>query len=206
MRSYIGFPPINEDNNNNRNINNNNNNSVLISLLLFRYCSFLIILWQFEMKQRRPCVDSISQMSTDSLASSESREPVYVTASDIRKRLSDVVMAPTKKFEVSLRINNLACLACLIMHSIKSMGGLYKNFSLSDCMYWTQLTEVARLLPRSIILPPSVHGKYANSSCSVTTLWLQRLLASPSAFIQAWDWHCNIKNSGRAWSMYLGIV
>lgn len=46
-------------------------------------------------------VDTMSQMSVDSSTSSESKDPIYFAASDIRRRLTENVEPPKKKFEVS---------------------------------------------------------------------------------------------------------
>ncbi|ESO86106.1 hypothetical protein LOTGIDRAFT_129853 [Lottia gigantea] len=43
--------------------------------------------------------DTISQMSTESSASADSKEPVYIAAGDIRRRLSENITAPKGKFE-----------------------------------------------------------------------------------------------------------
>ncbi|GFO28943.1 phosphatidylinositol 4-kinase beta-like [Plakobranchus ocellatus] len=43
--------------------------------------------------------DTISQMSTESSTSADSKDPVYIAAGDIRRRLSDNLAAPKKKFE-----------------------------------------------------------------------------------------------------------
>ncbi|GFR70538.1 phosphatidylinositol 4-kinase beta-like [Elysia marginata] len=43
--------------------------------------------------------DTISQMSTESSTSADSKDPVYIAAGDIRRRLSDNLTAPKKKFE-----------------------------------------------------------------------------------------------------------
>lgn len=52
---------------------------------------------QFAVKTRS--VDTISQFSVDSTTSADSKEPVYIAAGDIRKRLSDHFTAPKSKFE-----------------------------------------------------------------------------------------------------------
>ncbi|CAG5135348.1 unnamed protein product [Candidula unifasciata] len=43
--------------------------------------------------------DTISQLSTESSASADSKDPVYIAAGDIRRRLSENMAAPKKKFE-----------------------------------------------------------------------------------------------------------
>lgn len=45
--------------------------------------------------------DTISQFSVDSSASGDSKDPVYIGAGDIRRRLSENISAPKGKFEVS---------------------------------------------------------------------------------------------------------
>ena len=57
--------------------------------------------YQLTMKNKLSTVDTMSQMSVDSSNSSESKEPVYFAASDIRRRLTENVEPPKKKFEVS---------------------------------------------------------------------------------------------------------
>lgn len=67
------------------------------------YCSFADCNCgqQFRAKSRAPCVDSLSQFSVESTTSADSREPQFVAAGDIRKRLSDSIAMPKKKFNVS---------------------------------------------------------------------------------------------------------
>ncbi|KAH9513632.1 Phosphatidylinositol 4-kinase beta [Bulinus truncatus] len=43
--------------------------------------------------------DTISQLSTESSTSADSKDPVYIAAGDIRRRLSENMSAPKKKFE-----------------------------------------------------------------------------------------------------------
>ncbi|KAL8558756.1 Phosphatidylinositol 4-kinase beta [Nucella lapillus] len=43
--------------------------------------------------------DTISQISTESSTSADSKDPVYIAAGDIRRRLSENMSAPKKKFE-----------------------------------------------------------------------------------------------------------
>lgn len=57
-------------------------------------------LQQFRAKSSAPCVDSLSQFSVESTTSVDSREPQFVAAGDIRKRLSDVITMPKKSFNV----------------------------------------------------------------------------------------------------------
>ncbi|XP_067666959.1 phosphatidylinositol 4-kinase beta-like [Haliotis asinina] len=52
---------------------------------------------QFAMKCRSS--DTISQMSTESSTSADSKDPVYIAAGDIRRRLSENISAPKGKFE-----------------------------------------------------------------------------------------------------------
>lgn len=52
---------------------------------------------QFAVKTRS--VDTLSQFSVDSTTSADSKEPVYIAAGDIRKRLSEHFTAPKSKFE-----------------------------------------------------------------------------------------------------------
>ncbi|XP_050409200.1 phosphatidylinositol 4-kinase beta [Patella vulgata] len=52
---------------------------------------------QFALKCRPS--DTISQMSTESSTSADSKEPVYIAAGDIRRRLSENITAPKGKFE-----------------------------------------------------------------------------------------------------------
>ena len=76
-------------------------------------CTFLYVLQQFTMK---PCysTDCISQFSVDSYTSVDSKDPVYIAAGDIRRRLSEN-MAPTKsKFEVSFMSVAFLCDALLL--------------------------------------------------------------------------------------------
>ena len=44
--------------------------------------------------------DTISQISTESSASADSKDPVYIAAGDIRRRLSENIATPKGKFEV----------------------------------------------------------------------------------------------------------
>jgi phosphatidylinositol 4-kinase len=55
------------------------------------------IIQQFSMKSKSS--DTISQFSMESYTSGDSKEPVYIAAGDIRRRLSENFAAPKKKFE-----------------------------------------------------------------------------------------------------------
>lgn len=57
------------------------------------------ILQQYQYCNRSSSSDSISQFSHDSTASSDSREPVYIHAGDIRRRLSEYLTKPTSAFK-----------------------------------------------------------------------------------------------------------
>lgn len=59
---------------------------------------FFFLVKQFAVKTRS--VDTLSQFSVDSTTSADSKEPVYIAAGDIRKRLSEHFTAPKSKFEV----------------------------------------------------------------------------------------------------------
>ena len=65
------------------------------------------LLQQFRAKSRVPCVDSLSQFSMESTTSVDSREPQFVAAGDIRKRLSDNIAMPKRKFSVNI----ISCLS-----------------------------------------------------------------------------------------------
>ncbi|XP_062578903.1 phosphatidylinositol 4-kinase beta-like [Saccostrea cucullata] len=52
---------------------------------------------QFNVKTRS--VDTLSQFSVESTTSADSKDPVYIAAGDIRKRLSEHFTAPKSKFE-----------------------------------------------------------------------------------------------------------
>ncbi|ESO07679.1 hypothetical protein HELRODRAFT_76296 [Helobdella robusta] len=56
------------------------------------------IIQQFHMKSKCS-LDTISQFSIDSSASTDNKESLYIAASDIRKRLSESINTPRKKFE-----------------------------------------------------------------------------------------------------------
>jgi len=53
----------------------------------------------------RLSADTISQFSMESTASADSKEPVYFAAMDIRKRLTENVVAPKTKFQVCEKLN-----------------------------------------------------------------------------------------------------
>jgi hypothetical protein len=60
------------------------------------------IIQQFNMKSK-PSVDTLSQFSVDSATSVDTRDqPLYVAAGDIRRRLSENLAAPKKKFDVNI--------------------------------------------------------------------------------------------------------
>jgi len=55
---------------------------------------------QFHMKSKLSA-DSLSQFSLDSATSLDSKDvPLYVAAGDIRRRLSENIAVPKKKFDV----------------------------------------------------------------------------------------------------------
>ncbi len=45
-------------------------------------------------------MDTLSQFSVDSATSADSKDPVYIAAGDIRKRLSESIAAPKTSFQV----------------------------------------------------------------------------------------------------------
>ena len=49
--------------------------------------------------------DTISQFSIESSTSGDSKEPVYIAAGDIRRRLSENISAPKGKFEVRRKVH-----------------------------------------------------------------------------------------------------
>ena len=55
----------------------------------------------------RPNADTISQFSMESTTSVDSKEPIYFAAMDIRKRLTENVVAPKTKFQVQCETKNL---------------------------------------------------------------------------------------------------
>ena len=63
-------------------------------ILLFVYLQL-----HLSMKSIKSC-DSISQFSIESSTSGDSKDPVYIAAGDIRRRLSENISAPKGKFEV----------------------------------------------------------------------------------------------------------
>jgi len=69
----------------------------------------MITVQQFRAKSRAPCVDSLSQFSMESTTSVDSREPQFIAAGDIRKRLSDSIAMPKKKFHVNIVFSHLLC-------------------------------------------------------------------------------------------------
>ncbi len=52
---------------------------------------------------RTRSIDTISQFSMESSTSADSKEPVYIAAGDIRRRLSENLQAPKTKFEVKFQ-------------------------------------------------------------------------------------------------------
>ena len=58
------------------------------------------ILYFTQLALRCRSSDTISQISTESSTSADSKDPVYIAAGDIRRRLSENISAPKKKFEV----------------------------------------------------------------------------------------------------------
>lgn len=53
-----------------------------------------------QFASRSKSSDTISQFSIDSTTSADSKDPVYIAAGDIRRRLSENIAAPKGKFEV----------------------------------------------------------------------------------------------------------
>ena len=53
-----------------------------------------------HISHRSKSSDTISQFSIESSTSGDSKEPVYIAAGDIRRRLSENICAPKGKFEV----------------------------------------------------------------------------------------------------------
>ena len=49
---------------------------------------------------RTKSMDTLSQFSIDSSTSADSKDPVYIAAGDIRKRLSESIAVPKTSFEV----------------------------------------------------------------------------------------------------------
>ncbi len=48
----------------------------------------------------RPSADTLSQFSIESTTSVDSKEPVYISPGDIRRRLSENIAEPKTKFKV----------------------------------------------------------------------------------------------------------
>lgn len=68
---------------------------------LKKWPSFLqIINFQYASCQKPRDRDALSQMSQDSGTSADSREPNFVAAGDIRRRLSENINAPKSTFKV----------------------------------------------------------------------------------------------------------
>ena len=51
---------------------------------------------------RTKSMDTLSQFSIDSSTSADSKDPVYIAAGDIRKRLSESIAVPKTSFEVRI--------------------------------------------------------------------------------------------------------
>lgn len=58
----------------------------------------------FQYSNRSKSSDTISQFSAESSTSADSKDPVYIAAADIRRRLSENIAAPKGKFEVHLTL------------------------------------------------------------------------------------------------------
>ena len=54
------------------------------------------------MAKSRPSADTLSQFSLESTNSTDSKEPVYIAAGDIRRRLTENITMPKTKFEVRI--------------------------------------------------------------------------------------------------------
>lgn len=67
---------------------------IYIYIHLFYRCFFVFVFLNFAQDRG----DTLSQMSQDSSDSRE-REPIFIQASDIRRRLTDSLNAPTKSFQ-----------------------------------------------------------------------------------------------------------
>ncbi len=52
---------------------------------------------------RTKSMDTLSQFSVESTTSADSKDPVYIAAGDIRKRLSESLAAPKTSFQVRRR-------------------------------------------------------------------------------------------------------
>jgi len=81
---------------------------------MFVFMSTVVALQQFRAKSRAPCVDSLSQFSMESTTSADSREPQFVAAGDIRKRLTDSIAMPKKKFNVCIVLSPYLLLISLM--------------------------------------------------------------------------------------------
>ncbi|XP_071804197.1 phosphatidylinositol 4-kinase beta-like [Asterias amurensis] len=57
------------------------------------------ILQSYQYSKKNGSSDTISQMSHDSITSTDSREPVYIAAGDVRRRLTDYLTAPSTYFK-----------------------------------------------------------------------------------------------------------
>lgn len=78
---------------------------------------------QFAVKTRS--VDTLSQFSVDSTTSADSKEPVYIAAGDIRKRLSEHFTAPKSKFEVISEV-----ILAMFIKANKPFLSYHESFSL----------------------------------------------------------------------------
>jgi len=59
-----------------------------------------VVYFQFNISLKMRPSDTISQFSIESSTSGDSKDPVYIAAGDIRRRLSENMSAPKGKFEV----------------------------------------------------------------------------------------------------------
>ncbi|XP_038052133.1 phosphatidylinositol 4-kinase beta-like isoform X2 [Patiria miniata] len=57
------------------------------------------ILQQYQYSKKNGSSDTISQMSHDSTTSTDSKEPVYIAAGDVRRRLTEYLTAPSTYFK-----------------------------------------------------------------------------------------------------------
>ena len=61
-----------------------------------------MFLQSYQYSKKNGSSDTISQMSHDSITSTDSREPVYIAAGDVRRRLTDYLTAPSTYFKVRI--------------------------------------------------------------------------------------------------------
>ena len=59
----------------------------------------LYLIQQFKQKSKQHA-DALSQVSVESSASLENKEPVYFSVSDVRRKLSETTTVTKKNFEV----------------------------------------------------------------------------------------------------------